>query len=143
MGGECWEGEDGIKSWHTDLRCVGKATTVYKDLRTGCNTHNKDEGDGDTGAGSESGSGLGRGRGLAPPALPCKNDSAMWDSYNTYSNGHGGCCAPWSGDASPHGPMGNYFCGNSSAGGWVGYVREKTRIPHSLLDRMVYVQCLF
>ena len=35
--------------------------------------------------------------------------------------GVGGCCSPWSGDASPYGPMGNYFCGNSSAGGWVGY----------------------
>lgn len=45
----------------------------------------------------------------------------MWDSYNTYSNGHGGCCSPWSGDDSPYGSMGNYFCGNSSAGGWVGY----------------------
>jgi hypothetical protein len=41
--------------------------------------------------------------------------------YNTYSNGHGGCCAAWSGDHSPYGPMGNYFCGNSSAGGWVGF----------------------
>ena len=45
----------------------------------------------------------------------------MWDTYNTYSNGHGGCCAAWSGDHSPYGPMGNYFCGNSSAGGWIGY----------------------
>ena len=52
---------------------------------------------------------------------PCKNDSAMWDTYNTYSNGHGGCCAAWSGDQSPYGPMGNYFCGNASAGGWVGF----------------------
>ena len=34
----------------------------------------------------------------------------------------GGCCAAWSGDDSPYGPMGNYFCGNSSAGGWVGYM---------------------
>ena len=78
---------------------------------------------------------------------PCKNDSAMWDTYSecshgrlglcercrggsdgrplrrtdTYSNGHGGCCAAWSGDHSPYGPMGNYFCGNASAGGWVGF----------------------
>ena len=40
---------------------------------------------------------------------------------DTYSNGHGGCCAAWSGDHSPYGPMGNYFCGNASAGGWVGF----------------------
>lgn len=45
----------------------------------------------------------------------------MWNTYNTYSNGHGGCCSPWSGDSSPYGPMGSYFCGNSSAGGWVGF----------------------
>jgi len=58
---------------------------------------------------------------LLPDGLPCKNDSAMWDTYNTYSNGHGGCCAAWPGDDSPYGPMGNYFCGNASAGGWVGF----------------------
>ena len=45
----------------------------------------------------------------------------MWDTYNTYSNGHGGCCAAWPGDRSPYGKMGNDFCGNASAGGWVGY----------------------
>ena len=58
---------------------------------------------------------------LLPDGQPCKNNSAMWDSYNTYSSGHGGCCAAWPGDQSPYGPMGNYFCGNSSAGGWVGF----------------------
>ena len=41
---------------------------------------------------------------------PCKNDSAMWPTYNTYSNGHGGCCAIWSGDDSPYGPMGAGAC---------------------------------
>lgn len=126
---------------------------VYKDLRN-CDDH-----------------------GMLPDGTPCKNNSAMWDTYNTYSNGHGGCCETWSGDDSPYGPMyiipyytmllymllicyyrphiyytvllcysaavllcyyatplrhatmygprygpmGNYFCGNSSAGGWVGY----------------------
>ena len=59
--------------------------------------------------------------GKLPSGAPCKNSSGMWDTYNTYSNGHGGCCAAWAGDHSPYGPMGNYFCGNSSAGGWVGY----------------------
>lgn len=43
------------------------------------------------------------------------------DTYNTYSNGHLGCCSAWEGDHSPYGKMGSYFCGNSSAGGWVGY----------------------
>ena len=91
----CWHGA--MKRWHKDLSCVGKAAVVYKNL-VGCNEHMK-----------------------LPDGSPCKNDSAMWDSYNTYTNGRGGCCAPWSGDGSPYGPMGNYFCGNSSAGGWVGY----------------------
>jgi hypothetical protein len=89
----------GIKEWHKNTSCVGKASVVYKDLRD-CDNDKK----------------------IASGPLagqPCKNDSAMWDTYNTYSNGHGGCCAAWSGDQSPYGPMGNYFCGNSSAGGWV------------------------
>lgn len=81
-----------------DVSCVGKARVVYKDLR-GCV--------GDTGK--------------LPDGSPCKADSAMWESYNTFTNGHGGCCATWEGDDSPYGPMGNYYCGNSSAGGWVGY----------------------
>ena len=97
--GKCWH--NGMQRWHTDLSCVGKAKTVYIDLR-----HCADDG---TLIG-------------APPGTPCKNNSAMWDTYNTYSNGHGGCCAAWSGDGSPYGPMGDYFCGNSSAGGWVGYM---------------------
>ena len=93
---DCWHGSS-MKRWHPDLGCVGKARTVYKDLRDCDDNH------------------------LLPDGNPCKNDSAMWDTYNTYSNGHGGCCSVWSGDGSPYGPMGNYFCGNSSAGGWVGY----------------------
>jgi len=91
----CWH--NGVKRWHKNLDCVGKARVVYKDLRN-CNDHGK-----------------------LPDGSPCKNNSAMWDTYNTYTNGHGGCCAAWSGDHSPYGPMGNYFCGYSSAGGWVGY----------------------
>ena len=86
-----------MKHWHRDLSCVGRARVVYKDLRA-CDA-----------------------RGKLPDGAPCKNDSAMWDTYNTYTNGHGGCCEIWSGDASPYGPMGDYYCGNSSAGGWVGY----------------------
>ena len=92
---KCWH--NGVANWHHDETCVGTAATVYKDLRA-CDDHS-----------------------LLPDGQPCKNDSAMWNTYNTYSNGHGGCCAAWSGDGSPYGPMGNYFCGNSSAGGWVGY----------------------
>ena len=95
----CWHNR--VTRWHSDLSCVGKASVVYKDLRN-CDDEHK----------------------IASGPLagqPCKNDSAMWDTYNTYSSGHGGCCAAWSGDHSPYGPMGNYFCGNSSAGGWVGY----------------------
>lgn len=91
----CWH--NGVTRWHKDLRCVGKAKTIYIDLR-GCDADK-----------------------LLPDGSPCKNDSAMWDTYNTYSNGHGGCCGAWPGDSSPFGPMGNYFCGNSSAGGWVGF----------------------
>jgi hypothetical protein len=97
--GHCWA--NGIKEWHKNTSCVGKATVVYKDLRD-CDDDMK----------------------IASGPLagqPCKNDSAMWDTYNTYSNGHGGCCAAWSGDQSPYGAMGNYFCGNASAGGWVGF----------------------
>jgi hypothetical protein len=93
----CWHNR--VIRWHSDLSCIGKATTVYKDLRN-CDAH---------------------GMLLPDSTSPCKNDSAMWNTYNTYSNGHGGCCAAWSGDHSPYGPMGNYFCGNSSAGGWVGH----------------------
>lgn len=85
---DCWHGGE-MKLWHKDLSCVGTARVVYKNLV------NCDE------------------RMLLPDGTPCKNDSAMWDSYNTYSNGHGGCCAPWSGDSSPYGPMGNYFCGTT------------------------------
>jgi len=92
---DCWHGS--MKGWHKDLSCVGKAQVVYKDLRD-CNDEMK-----------------------LPDGSPCKNDSAMWDTYNTYSNGHGGCCAAWEGDQSPYGPMGDYYCGNASAGGWVGY----------------------
>jgi hypothetical protein len=44
-----------------------------------------------------------------------KNDSTM-DCYNHYSTGTGGPCAHWRGDG---GGSGNYFCGNSSDGGWV------------------------
>jgi hypothetical protein len=91
----CWN--TGVKLWHKDLSCVGKARVVYKNL-VNCDVDHK-----------------------LPDGSPCKDDSGMWDTYNTWSNGHGGCCSPWSGDASPYGPMGNYFCGNSSAGGWVGY----------------------
>ena len=66
--GKCWH--NGMQRWHTDLSCVGKATVKYIDLR-----HCADDG---TLIG-------------APPGTPCKNSSAMWDTYNTYSNGHGGC----------------------------------------------------
>eukprot|EP00928_Gymnodinium_smaydae_P025336 TRINITY_DN20214_c0_g1_i1.p1 TRINITY_DN20214_c0_g1~~TRINITY_DN20214_c0_g1_i1.p1 ORF type:complete len:1042 (+),score=101.64 TRINITY_DN20214_c0_g1_i1:41-3127(+) len=93
---DCWH-HDEMKLWHKNLSCVGKARVVYKNL-VDCNNDM-----------------------LLPDGTPCKNDSAMWDSYNTYSNGHGGCCSVWSGDQSPYGPMGSYFCGNSSAGGWVGF----------------------
>ena len=92
---DCWH--NGVTRWHHKLDCIGKAKTVYKDLRD-CDEDKK-----------------------LPSGQPCKNDSAMWDTYNTYSSGHGGCCAAWPGDHSPYGPMGNYFCGNASAGGWVGY----------------------
>eukprot|EP00039_Didymoeca_costata_P013183 m.196382 g.196382 ORF g.196382 m.196382 type:complete len:799 (+) comp15699_c0_seq3:667-3063(+) len=103
---DCWH--PGMKGWHKDLTCVGKAQVVYKDLRD-CDN-----------------------KGLLPDKTPCKNDSAMWDTYNTYSNGHGGCCAVWSGDQSPYGPMGSYFCGNSSAGGWVGYDDPRTNSSQGL-----------
>eukprot|EP01043_Picozoa_sp_COSAG02_P022223 COSAG02_NODE_1149_length_14210_cov_40.850542_10_plen_510_part_00 len=105
--GHCWA--SGIKEWHKNTSCVGKATVVYKDLRD-CDDNMK----------------------IASGPLagqPCKNDSAMWDTYNTYSSGHGGCCAAWSGDQSPYGPMGNYFCGNASAGGWVGRLAPPPALP--------------
>jgi hypothetical protein len=95
---DCWKSEDLIKDWHADVSCVGKGRVVYKDLRGCVGTTGK-----------------------LPDGSPCKADSAMWDSYNTYTNGHGGCCAVWEGDESPYGKMGSYYCGNSSAGGWVGY----------------------
>ena len=76
-GLHCWN--HGMKHWHKDLSCVGKAKTVYKDLRF-CDEHGK-----------------------LPGGAPCKNNSAMWNTYNTYSSGHGGCCEAWSGDDSPHG----------------------------------------
>jgi hypothetical protein len=96
----CWHNK--VVRWHSNLDCIGTAATVYKDLRD-CDAEHK------IAAGPLQGQ-------------PCKNDSAMWNTYNTYSNGHGGCCAAWSGDASPYGPQGDYFCGNSSAGGWVGHM---------------------
>ena len=65
--------------WHSNLSCVGGADVVYRDLRDACEPGFA----GDT------------------ARYPCKNDSAMWDSYNTYTNGHGGCCALWAGDGSP------------------------------------------
>ena len=99
--GDCWADASAIKSWHTDLSCIGKAEVVYKDLRE-CDPKSP-------------------GGKFLPDGTPCKDDSAMWDSYNTYNNGHGGCCAPWGGDQSPLGPQGNYFCGRKSAGGWVGF----------------------
>lgn len=47
-----------------------------------------------------------------PHAL--NNDALPLESY---------CTTTWvrPGDDSPYGPMGNYFCGNASAGGWVGF----------------------
>ena len=93
----CWEPAGAVVDWPADVSCIGKARVVYKDLRA-CGPDGKH----------------------LPDGGPCKADSAMWDSYNTYTNGHGGCCAVWEGDGSPYGPMGDYYCGNSSAGGWVG-----------------------
>ena len=43
-----------------------------------------------------------------------KNDSTM-DCYNHFSTGRGGACAHWKGQGSED----NYYCGNSSDGGWV------------------------
>lgn len=94
--GACWHAQEDITSWYHDLSCVGQATVVYKDLRD-CQPG-----------------------GVLPDGSPCKADSAMWDTYNTYANGYGGCCEVWAGDWSPYGRMGSYYCGNSSAGGWVG-----------------------
>ena len=31
---------------------------------------------------------------IGHPGQPCKNDSAMWDTYNTYSNGYGNPQSP-------------------------------------------------
>jgi hypothetical protein len=112
--GHCWA--NGIKQWHKNTSCVAKASVVYKDLRD-CDDDMK-----------------------LPSGAPCKNDSAMWDTYNTYSNGHGGCCAAWSGDQSPYGPMGNYFCGNASAGGWVGFNDPVS--GHLLVICRVCVRCV-
>jgi hypothetical protein len=85
MGAElcthCFHGK--VARWHQNTACVGHARTVYLDLRD-CNDQHE-----------------------LPSGQPCKNDSAMWGTYNTYSNGHGGCCAAWPGDHSPYGPMGN------------------------------------
>lgn len=50
----CWH--NAVKKWHSDLSCIGTATTVYKDLRD-CNEQH-----------------------LLPDGQPCKNDSAMWNT---------------------------------------------------------------
>ena len=60
----CWH--NGMKLWHKDLSCVGKARVVYKNL-VDCDADHK-----------------------LPDGSPCKDDSGMWDTYNTWSNGHGG-----------------------------------------------------
>jgi hypothetical protein len=104
-----WNSGGLITKWTHSLECVGKSAVVYEDLRAACAPHGG--GGGDDRGGDD----------RAAAARPCKNDSSMWDTYNTFANGHGGCCAAWAGDGSPYGPMGDYFCGNSSAGGWVGY----------------------
>lgn len=57
----CWA--NGIKEWHKNTSCVAQATVIYKDLRV-CDNDKK-----------------------LPSGEPCKNDSAMFDTYNTYSNG--------------------------------------------------------
>lgn len=101
-----WSSGGLITKWTHSLDCVGKSAVVYEDLRAGCAPRSGGSDDDDR---------------VAAAARPCKNDSSMWDTYNTFANGHGGCCAAWAGDGSPYGPMGDYFCGNSSAGGWVGY----------------------
>eukprot|EP01043_Picozoa_sp_COSAG02_P002412 COSAG02_NODE_55_length_43887_cov_30.660364_33_plen_712_part_00 len=108
----CFHG--GVKRWHQNTACVGHAKTVYMDLRN-CDSNHK-----------------------LPSGQPCKNDSAMWNTYNTYSNGHGGCCAAWPGDHSPYGKMGNYFCGNSSAGGWVGYNDPRDNTSVGLSAQLPY-----
>ena len=56
----CWA--NGIKEWHKNTSCVGKAEVIYKDLRD-CDDEMK----------------------IASGPLagqPCKNDSAMWDTYS-------------------------------------------------------------
>ena len=93
--GECWHGTVG--RWHKNVSCDGAARTDYVDLRD-CDDAGK-----------------------LPSGAPCFNQSAMWDTFNTYTWGHGGCCNGWPGDHSPYGRMGSYFCGNASAGGWVGF----------------------
>jgi hypothetical protein len=52
----CWA--SGIKEWHKNTSCVGQATVVYKDLRDCDNDMRLADGS------------------------PCKNDSAMFDSYH-------------------------------------------------------------
>ena len=71
---DCWT--HGVVRWHHNTTCVGKARTVYLDLRD-CDDDMK-----------------------LPDGLPCKNDSAMWDTYNTYSNGARLPCLPSTGPAS-------------------------------------------
>jgi hypothetical protein len=64
----CWMATPGaVTNWQADVSCIGKAKVVYKDLRNCV---------GDTGK--------------LPDGSPCKADSAMWDTYNTFSNGE--CC---------------------------------------------------
>jgi hypothetical protein len=97
----CWN--SGMKLWHKNLSCVGKARVVYKNL-VDCDEKMK-----------------------LPDVSPCKNDSGMWTSYNTYSNGHGGCCSPWSGDASPYGPMGNCECWPSPTSSLLSLLQTRSR----------------
>ena len=51
----CWH--NGVANWHHDEACVGTASTVYMDLRA-CDNNQ-----------------------LLPSGQPCKNDSAMWNTY--------------------------------------------------------------
>jgi hypothetical protein len=60
----CWNSE-ATHLWHNDLSCIGKARVVYKNL-VDCDSNHK-----------------------LPDGSPCKDDSGMWDTYNTWSNGHG------------------------------------------------------
>ena len=52
--GDCWT--NGVVRWHHNKTCFGKAQTVYLDLRD-CDDDKKQ-----------------------PNGMPCKNDSAMWDT---------------------------------------------------------------